>query len=111
MEKIALNLGLINDLLILYLIVCTCLWLTITFTSFYLIVTIKTSYGEIIHLTKLRTVALTVDNIYLSKYKPFYTSYCTETEADILNYRKFDWIEYSSQQIDVWMAAPLSELN
>lgn len=30
MKKVAVNLGLINDLLLLYLIACTCLWLTIT---------------------------------------------------------------------------------
>lgn len=58
MENIALNLGLINDLLLLCLI-RKCLWLTITFTSFYLIITIKTLYGEIIHLIELRTVAFT----------------------------------------------------
>lgn len=36
MKKVALTLGLRNDLLLLYLIVCTCHWLGITFTSFYL---------------------------------------------------------------------------
>lgn len=33
MKKVALNLGLINDLLLLYLNVYTYLWLTVTFTS------------------------------------------------------------------------------